>query len=75
MKLSQGYIEHVTKLLNSFHCHIHGSWLNRNDCPHCIKLHEDKLAERDEYGFPVYDKDGVRIGSGIGYGGGQGATY
>lgn len=74
MKLSQGYIDHLTDLLNSFHCRIHGRWPNRKDCPHCLELHRARQAERTVDGWPVYDKDGDRIGSGCGYGGGQGVS-
>lgn len=55
-----------------YYCPIHGTWPNRKDCQHCIDLRAARLAERDKDGFPIYDNDGDRIGSGRGYGGGQG---
>lgn len=75
MIMSQGYIDHINDLLTSFNCSIHGRWPNRKDCPHCIDLHNFKKNAKDQYGHHIYDEDGDRIGSGVGYGGGQGATY
>lgn len=61
-------------LEGAFYCRLHGTWQNRKDCPHCVALRAARQAERTPDGWPVYDKDDDRIGSGRGYGGGQGVS-
>jgi len=58
----------------TFHCRLHGTWTDRTDCRYCVELRRARQDERDANGWPVYDKDGDRIGSGRGYGGGQGVS-
>ena len=56
------------------HCMKHACTYPADErCPYCLLI-ERRKQEVDADGFRIYDDNGDRIGSGRGYGGGQGVS-